>query len=524
MAAVSIYLPSPGTIPGISGSFGPGVYSVDFTARTASYVSAVPAGQQYFTVTRGGTTYVVAASNASTQSKASADYLCTGTNDDLVIASALSALPTAGGKVLLTEGTFVLGAGITMTGNQTLEGQGMGATIIQPAPSFVTAQMIIITGNQSSITNLQMAGQSTTYTSNPATNAIQITGATGAIIQRVFIQYMNGWAFQSTATSQANFNTYLETVRAFTCAKGFHLLGVTGSSYNGVHWMTNCYSSQTQAGDCLLIEDISDVVCTNLFSEVVAGTGSSLHIKGPCNAIQVSNVDLGPFPGPSTGPTVLIEADGNGSPNYIVLRGGIIEGGTSGINITGGNLITLQALNFYNNGTFGVNITGGDAIQVKDCTFEYNGSAGTTGRYDLQSTVNSHVTITGCYFYTAQGSTAQKTNNAVNITTGAVTMTYCAFYGTGYNSGNIFAATPTVIRQCTNYNPLGNISISVPASGTAFATKPTDLTYYVTGGTVTVIAVAGTSTGLTSGTFRVPATQTFTITYSVAPTVSAFSD
>jgi hypothetical protein len=42
----------------------------------------------------------------------------------------------------------------------------------------------------------------------------------------------------------------------------------------------------------------------------------------------------------------------------------------------------------------------------------------------------------------------------------------------------------------------------------------------VTGGTVTVIAVSGTATGLTSGTVVVPYPGTITLTYSAAPTWS----
>jgi hypothetical protein len=43
-------------------------------------------------------------------------------------------------------------------------------------------------------------------------------------------------------------------------------------------------------------------------------------------------------------------------------------------------------------------------------------------------------------------------------------------------------------------------------------------TVYITGGTVTVIAIAGQATGLTAGSFRVLPGQTVTLTYSVAPT------
>ena len=45
-----------------------------------------------------------------------------------------------------------------------------------------------------------------------------------------------------------------------------------------------------------------------------------------------------------------------------------------------------------------------------------------------------------------------------------------------------------------------------------------DCMVYIAGGTVTVIAINGVITGLTSGTFLVEATQTIAITYSVVPT------
>lgn len=62
-------------------------------------------------------------------------------------------------------------------------------------------------------------------------------------------------------------------------------------------------------------------------------------------------------------------------------------------------------------------------------------------------------------------------------------------------------------------------SPAVPASGTAQNnTNAFPVTVYVTGGTVTAVAVNGTVTGLTGGTFRVPAGGSITLTYSVAPT------
>ena len=48
--------------------------------------------------------------------------------------------------------------------------------------------------------------------------------------------------------------------------------------------------------------------------------------------------------------------------------------------------------------------------------------------------------------------------------------------------------------------------------------NPVPVNVAVTGGTVTVIAVGGVVTGLTTGTFLIPPAGSITITYSVAPT------
>lgn len=59
---------------------------------------------------------------------------------------------------------------------------------------------------------------------------------------------------------------------------------------------------------------------------------------------------------------------------------------------------------------------------------------------------------------------------------------------------------------------------AVPASGAALRNPYwRDATVYVSGGTVSAIAVGGTSLGVTSGQVRVPSGQKITLTYSVAP-------
>lgn len=81
------------------------------------------------------------------------------------------------------------------------------------------------------------------------------------------------------------------------------------------------------------------------------------------------------------------------------------------------------------------------------------------------------------------------------------------------------AGAGNTLRNNIGYNPVGPLAApSVPASGTVFTHSfAVDCTIYISGGTVTDIAVQGTSTGLTSGAFRVGVGQTIKLTYSVAP-------
>jgi hypothetical protein len=86
--------------------------------------------------------------------------------------------------------------------------------------------------------------------------------------------------------------------------------------------------------------------------------------------------------------------------------------------------------------------------------------------------------------------------------------------------------TGNVIRNNPGFNPVGSQTPPAIPSSTVALTNPFpyDMTVFITGGTVTVIAIGGTSTGLTSGAFRVPANQTIKLTYSVAPTWTWFAD
>lgn len=97
----------------------------------------------------------------------------------------------------------------------------------------------------------------------------------------------------------------------------------------------------------------------------------------------------------------------------------------------------------------------------------------------------------------------------------------------GGKTGNIYdAGTNSVIRGNMGYNPRGGLDApGIPRSGNALANPyNVDCTVHITGGTVSAIAIGGSTTGLTAGSFRVPAGQSISLTYKVAPTWTWLGD
>ena len=80
------------------------------------------------------------------------------------------------------------------------------------------------------------------------------------------------------------------------------------------------------------------------------------------------------------------------------------------------------------------------------------------------------------------------------------------------SAGAVVAAAPALFATAMT---LGASTVASLNPG------PTARSITITGGTVTVIAVSGVVTGLTTGTFTVPPGGSITVTYSVAP---AFTD
>lgn len=84
------------------------------------------------------------------------------------------------------------------------------------------------------------------------------------------------------------------------------------------------------------------------------------------------------------------------------------------------------------------------------------------------------------------------------------------------DAGSLWASGSAVVTAAP---ALFTTQPALPASTVAATNgNPVSLSVSITGGTVTVITLNGTVTGLTTGTFTVPPGGTLAVTYSVAPT------
>lgn len=447
--------------------------------------------------------------------------------------TAINAVPQ-GGIVKLPAGTYLLNGASALalsTAGTWLVGDGVGATIIKIGASFSAAQVIAITASGCGVRNLSIVGASSTTTSNPVANAIEITGVSQCAVSDVFFQYVNGYAIEAVGTSGAfNADLMIRSVTMRNCAGGIHDLGVTGTSFHAEHFLTDIQiqaSGVTTGGsanlDALLLEDCQDILVQGINAGMTAGTGSCIHVKGACASISVSNPDVG---GATTSTaTVLIEDSSNGSPSGVKFSNGVLQGGLLCLSTTGAaGALTFSSIKFTRAQGHGISYaaTGGD-VGFFGCSFNTNNQANGTA-YDFLWNSAAKASVRECIFQTTIGAGVGQVTNPCSFTGGDVTFAGCDFRGTNITVSNAFAAKPAVIRNCRNYNPVGALTVTVPASTVAITADSMDRVFYITAGASTcsiAIAGGGATVVIPSGGFGtviLPARTAFTPTFTSAPT------
>jgi len=356
-------------------------------------------------------TFTIGAVDANNTSSSSYDYVCDGTNDDVQIQAAIDALPTTGGRIVLSEGTFTLGSAAVVVSKNgvTIEGQGKG-TIVTCKNSFnlslfklghastqyinCTIRDVYFDGNQANqgatsyiidnrtltkyITSLNVSG---CYFLNARDAAIYDASPSTLIGQNYFENWLGGEpAIEVSNTANINNNFFITTSTTG--------LGILGSSQLPV--VTNNIFSLPASYNTTVID-----TCSLVSGNRITATSSGASAVG-INATDfiIDNiVDLGTGDVASiglAGVRRLVEG------NYITNLGtGVTVSVASNVTIVGNEIVVRR---------HGIHVTasasgaGGGVNEVITINGNYiQASRETSNTYDciLLAGVNIRSTITG---------------------------------------------------------------------------------------------------------------------------------
>ena len=429
-----------------------------------------------------------------------------GTTDDTAaIQAAIDALGTSGGTVYLPAtpvGYLLDSSALALTTPGTvLRGDGPENTKLLIGAGFVGTAAVELTAYNCQVRDLSINGASSTTTSNPVCNAVEISGVRRCKVVDVAFFYVNGWAIEAVSTTAGGssnpLGTQISQVFMSACAGGVHFFGSTAQNYamnsqvTDMQFYLGGVTTGTKANlDAIMIEDSWDVLVENAITWMSSGTGSALHIKGDCAASFITNLDA---LGPQSGPCVLIEDGANGSPQNVQIQGGVIQQGSPGLEITGGAVqIHVATSRFINNQTHGITVAGSSSpIHIYNCMFNDNGAGLSGTNYDINWSGTSQGNVTNCWFGSDIAPTAKNlvvVEASVNIASAgqAVLVQGAAFQGNGASSTNWFTNLPAGVLEASS--GAVNFPTTVTLSG---GTRPAALEPSAAGNTALAVNVGG---------------------------------
>ena len=447
--------------------------------------------------------------------------------------AAFAAAALVGGQLVVPPGTYLMNGAAAVSlavAGTKLIGCGTDVTKIKIGGSFTGPQAFAIIADACTIADLSIVGNSSTVTSNPVANAIEITGSQRAKVRDVFFQYINGWAIEAVGSaSRGCLDLMIRNIVGRNCAGGVHCLGVTGSNFLGEYFLTDIQLQQMGAAtggsanlDALLIEDISDVLAQGVNIGCASGTiGGVIHVKGACSTVRLTNLDVGAQSASGVAPSIFIESGSNGTPNDIQVTASRCGGGGVGTRVDAGTSILLNGLHIHQAYGTGLVINGGEVECVAVNLAANNQSGGTGFDIDQSGMGGGNARFFGCRAQTSSGSGAGLVTNPVSANSRGY-YDSCYFIGGGTQTpSTVFTGTPQRIKNCVGYNPRGSITApTITASPFSSNTSQQDVLIIFTAiNSLTAFKIGGTSTSVlpvNGQSYFVPARQSLELDYSGA--------
>ena len=220
-----------------------------------------------------GPTIIVAASDAGTTSRA--QFVANGTNDQETIEAAMAALPSSGGTVMLTEGTFSINDEINITASGTrLIGQGSSTRLQMTATSTNWDMIDALSVGNIYVGHMQLDGALSSGASNLG---IIFNDVSTSTIEHVYVHdmtaqgiYLQGGSHNLVSNNQSHDNT---SYGIFT-NNGSYSNVIAGNNTSGNSYGIYTFgATNTQIGGTGALE--GNVIADAAFHAIILDAGSA---------------------------------------------------------------------------------------------------------------------------------------------------------------------------------------------------------------------------------------------------------
>lgn len=433
----------------------------------------------------------------------------TGTNDSTAaIQAALDDVGNAGsGTVFIPPGIFTVSAGLTIPGNTNLLGiyrapatSGFGGRQSEiQVGGVLTSALFTVSGSNVSVQGLVINGP-TSPTTQPVLSAGAVSGIT---LRDVFVSAGLGGIYLDGTQRIICDNV---AVTSFYSQYGFSLVSC------GQAYLSLCTASPQSGSPNMQASYYLDSCETVSFKEC-GSTGAPPY---SLELVSTNDSEFYDFE-PNGASTAQIFINGGGDLTFVRVLVG--QPAPTGIDIE--NATGVQFLGGIVADASGSLVTGSANNELSFVGVSFSPTASNTNPSVSFTAGNNGLVITGCTFTASAGALAIDDATTYGSE-------YAAFYGNtivGYATPSIAASSGSpnlVVHSNPGFNPVGPVTVAVPASGTATAALPYDATYYITQSTAaSSVAVQGQTIDIPIGgptAVFVPAGQTLTPTYTTAPT------
>lgn len=236
-------------------------------------------------------------SSSTSKHMLTADYYCSGTNDQTVINNAISALPSTGGKIVLLEGTYNIGGTITINkSNVTIQGLGHNV-ILKTATSTTALKMFGI----SNATGLIISDIVIDYANNTSADciAIQLYSSDNVIIEHINILNNKGNGIEWFNCNYTRFSDIsFINVRQCIWDRGRNHSSIidkwiVDTVTNGI--TLDSLSTLNKIVDCIVRSATdngikSDAAYTMINDNIVYGCSNGITVNGNCSTVADNNV------------------------------------------------------------------------------------------------------------------------------------------------------------------------------------------------------------------------------------------